>query len=113
MDPNAPLTELPHRLLAIDLASALHLRLFDPGSNFASVDYGGGAKLAGGAGMLGDPQNPQVVVAPNGGADLIYLPQDECAAAWRPISSHFSPPRIMSAPFSSMTGWANFPARCP
>jgi len=25
--------------------------------------------------LLGDPQNPQVVVTPNGGSDLIYLPQ--------------------------------------
>jgi len=75
MDPNAPLTDLSSGFLAVDLASALHLRLFDPGRNFASVDYSGGVKLANGAGMLGDPQNPQAVVVPNGGADLIYLPQ--------------------------------------
>jgi predicted AlkP superfamily pyrophosphatase or phosphodiesterase len=74
-DPNAPLTELSFGFLATDLASALHLRLFDPGKNFASVDYSSGAKLAAGAGLLGDPQNPQVVVTPNGGSDLIYLPQ--------------------------------------
>ena len=59
----------------MDLASALRLRLFNPRRNFASVDYGGGAKLAGGAGLLGDPKNPDVVVTPNGGADLIYLPK--------------------------------------
>jgi hypothetical protein len=44
------------------------------------VDYGGGAKLAGGAGLLGDPQNPDAVVVPNGGADLIYLPKDNAKA---------------------------------
>jgi arylsulfatase A-like enzyme len=74
-DPNAPLTDLSYGFLATDLASALHLRLFDPAKNFASVDYSGGAKLAAGSGLLGDPQNPQVVVTPNGGSDLIYLPQ--------------------------------------
>jgi arylsulfatase A-like enzyme len=74
-DPNAPLTELSFGFLATDLASALHLRLFDPAKNFASVDYSSGAKLGAGIGLLGDPQNPQVVVAPNGGSDLIYLPQ--------------------------------------
>jgi predicted AlkP superfamily pyrophosphatase or phosphodiesterase len=73
-DANAPLTELSSGFLAADLASALHLRLFDPARNFASVDYSAGAKLGGGSGMLGDPSNPQAVVVTNGGADLIYLP---------------------------------------
>jgi arylsulfatase A-like enzyme len=76
LDPSAPLTDLSNGFLAVDLASTLRLRLFDPGRNFASVDYGGGAKLAGGSGLLGDPQNPDAVVVPNGGADLIYLPKD-------------------------------------
>src|SRR5471032_2032809 len=74
-DPNLPLVDVNLGFLAVDLASALRLRLFNPSRNFASVDYGGGAKLAGGAGLLGDPANPDVVVAPNGGADLIYLPK--------------------------------------
>ena len=91
MDPSAPITDLGNGFLAVDLASALHLRLFDPAKSFASVDYGGGAKLAGGSGMLGDPKDPQVVVVPNGGADLIYLPQRQCAAACRrhrPVPHH-------------------------
>jgi len=70
-----PSTEIPFGFLATDLASALHMRLFDPGRSFASVDYGAGAKLSAGAGLLGDPKNPEAVVAPNGGADLIYLPK--------------------------------------
>jgi arylsulfatase A-like enzyme len=68
-------TETALGFLAVDLASTLRLRLFNPSRNFANVDYGGGAKLAGGAGLLGDPKNPDAVVAPNGGADLIYLPK--------------------------------------
>ena len=38
--------------LAVDLASALGLRLFNPGRNLASVDYGDGAKLPA-VGLLG------------------------------------------------------------
>lgn len=75
LDPDTPLTDLSSGFLAVDLASALHTSLFDPGRNFSRVDYGGGARLAGGAGLLGDPQNPDAVVVPNGGADLIYLPK--------------------------------------
>jgi arylsulfatase A-like enzyme len=76
LDPGVPLSELSSGFLAVDLASALNLRLFDPSRNFASVDFGSGAKLSpAGAGLLGDPQNPDVVVTQNGGADLIYLPK--------------------------------------
>jgi arylsulfatase A-like enzyme len=75
MDPVLPLVELSPGFLAVDLASSLRLRLFDPGRAFAPIDFGGGAKLAGGTGFLGDPKNPDVVVVPNGGADLIYLPK--------------------------------------
>ena len=67
--------DLGNGFLAIDLASALKLRLFNPARNFAGVDYSSGAKLAGGTGLLGDPANPDVVVTANGGADLIYLPK--------------------------------------
>jgi arylsulfatase A-like enzyme len=77
---DAPLIDLSNGFLATDLAHALGLRLFNPSRNFASVDYGSGAKLAGGAGLLGDPNNPDVVVAPNGGADLIYLPKQNAKA---------------------------------
>ena len=74
-DPVAPLADLSPGFLAVDLAASLHLRLFDPARAFAPVDFGSGAKLANGTGFLGDPQNPDVVVVPNGGADLIYLPK--------------------------------------
>lgn len=67
--------DIGNGFLAIDLASALKLRLFNPSRNFAAVDYGSGAKLAGGTGLLGDPADPDVVVTANGGADLIYLPK--------------------------------------
>jgi arylsulfatase A-like enzyme len=76
LNPDVPLTDLKGGFLAVDLASTLHMRLFDPMKNFASVDFAGGGELAvGSSGFLGDPQNPDVVVAPNGGTDLIYLPK--------------------------------------
>lgn len=80
MDPDVPLADLTSGFLAVDIASSLRLRLFDPAKNFASVDYGSGGKLAGGSGFIGDPGDPQAVVVANGGADLIYLPQKNAAA---------------------------------
>ena len=74
-DPALPLVDLNSGFLAVDLAFSLHLRLFDPGRAFAPVDFSGGSKLSTGTGFLGDPHNPDVVVVPNGGADLIYLPK--------------------------------------
>jgi arylsulfatase A-like enzyme len=82
-DPVLPLTDLNFGFLAVDLAASLHLRLFDPGHALMPVDFSGGGKLSSGsplstgAGFLGDPQNPDVVVVPNGGADLIYLPKTD------------------------------------
>ncbi len=72
---DAPLSDLANGFLAIDLAAALRLRLFNPSRNFVGVDYSSGAKLAGGSGLLGDPNDPDAVVTANGGADLIYLPK--------------------------------------
>jgi arylsulfatase A-like enzyme len=80
-DPVLPLADLNFGFLSVDLAASLHLRLFDPGHALMPVDFSGGGKLSSGsplstgAGFLGDPQNPDVVVVPNGGADLIYLPK--------------------------------------
>ena len=81
LDPALPLVDLNFGFLSVDLAASLHLRLYDPGRALMPVDFGGGGKMSGlgplytGAGFLGDPQNPDVVVVPNGGADLIYLPK--------------------------------------
>ncbi|MBW8708506.1 MAG: alkaline phosphatase family protein [Alphaproteobacteria bacterium] len=72
---DAPLRDLSYGFLSTDLAHALGMRLFNPSRNFAGVDYGAGATLAGGMGLLGDAKNPDAVVMANGGADLIYLPK--------------------------------------
>ncbi len=74
-DSGAALSELPSGFLAVDLAASLGLPLRNPGASGAALDFANGAKLAGGSGMLGgDPDHPDVVVAANGGSDLIYLP---------------------------------------
>jgi arylsulfatase A-like enzyme len=75
LDPSAALSDLPSGFLAVDLAAGLGLPLRNPGATGAALDIGNGAKPSGGSGMLGsDPVHPDVVVAANGGSDLIYLP---------------------------------------
>lgn len=73
---------LPPGFVAIDLAAALHLPLFDPDNRNAPV--GPGAFPKHGNGVLGaDPAKPDIVVAANGGADLIYLREPDAALAAR------------------------------
>jgi arylsulfatase A-like enzyme len=74
-NPSAPLVDLPSGFLAVDLASTLGLPLRAPGDSGPPFDFSNGAALPGGSGMLGsDPRHPDMVVAANGGSDLIYLP---------------------------------------
>jgi hypothetical protein len=75
-----PKGQIPPGFLAIDLSHDLGLGLFDPDAN--------GAKLAANAfpsranGLIGtDPAKPDVVVAANGGSDLVYLPGGDKALA--------------------------------
>jgi len=76
---------LPPGFVAIDVAHALNLPIFDPDvtasnkTSYASVDPTKGVRtrngdaLIGGTGTIASP-NPTVVVAANGGSDLIYVP---------------------------------------
>ncbi len=74
--PNVPSTLLPPGFLAIDLARALNLRLFDPDKGNAKVEAGQHPVRANG--YIGDdPDAPKVIVAANGGADLIYIPSSD------------------------------------
>ncbi len=67
---------LPPGFLALDLATALHLPLFDPDKAEVAVDGTTGQHPARGNGLIGlDHSKPDVVVAANGGSDLVYLPQ--------------------------------------
>src|SRR5690242_8197597 len=70
---DTPKDFLPMGFVALDLARALDLPLFDPNDKNARI--GDNAHPKAGNGVLGqDPAKPDVVVATNGGSDLIYLP---------------------------------------
>ncbi len=74
---DVPRALLPPGFVAIDLAHGLPMPLFDPDAQGAakSVALAAGHFPARGNGLLGkDPAHPAVVVAANGGSDLIYLP---------------------------------------
>ena len=76
----APAHLLPPGFVAIDLAHGLGLPLFDPDAKNAPVAAGETPKRSNG--LIGqDPASPDVVVAANGGSDLIYLPKGDKALA--------------------------------
>jgi hypothetical protein len=77
---------LPMGFLALDLAKLLELPLFDPNDKNARVAEGNHPKA--GNGVLGnDAAKPDVVVATNGGSDLIYLPNKDKSLARRTINA--------------------------
>src|SRR3981189_3396582 len=72
--------------LAIDLAKALNLPLFDPNNKNARIADNAHPKA--GNGVLGqDPAKPDLVVATNGGSDLIYLPNKDKKLAERTVKA--------------------------
>ena len=76
---------LPPGFLGIDMAKALGLKLFDPSGGAVDLSFhlfprGGGSILA------DDAAHPKVVIAFNGGSDLIYLPEPDKALAARVVS---------------------------
>jgi hypothetical protein len=76
---------LPPGFLAIDLAHGLGLPLSDPDGKNAPVNAG--AYPLRGNGMIGpDPAHPLVVVASNGGSDLVYLPTGDKALAAKVVA---------------------------
>jgi predicted AlkP superfamily pyrophosphatase or phosphodiesterase len=83
---DTPKDFLPMGFLALDLAKALDLPLFDPNDKNAAVTDGTHPKA--GNGVLGkDPAKPDLVVATNGGSDLIYLPNKDKKLAGRTIKA--------------------------
>jgi Type I phosphodiesterase / nucleotide pyrophosphatase len=83
---DTPKDFLPMGFLAIDLAKALNLPLFDPNDKNAAVAENAHPKA--GNGLLGqDPTKPDLVVATNGGSDLIYLPNNDKKLAERTIKA--------------------------
>jgi Type I phosphodiesterase / nucleotide pyrophosphatase len=83
---DTPKDFLPMGFLALDLAKALDLPLFDPNDKNAAVT--GNAHPKAGNGVLGkDPTKPDLVVATNGGSDLIYLPNGDRKLAAKTIKA--------------------------
>jgi arylsulfatase A-like enzyme len=76
---------LPPGFLAIDIAKGLGLPLFDPDDKNAAVADNTFPKGRGN-GLIGpDPTKPDVVVAANGGSDLVYVPSKDRALTKRVV----------------------------
>src|SRR6266852_6071179 len=83
---DTPKDFLPMGFLAIDLAKALNLPLFDPNDKNARIAENTHPKA--GNGVLGqDSAKPDLVVATNGGSDLIYLPNKDKKLAERAVKA--------------------------
>ncbi|MHC2105399.1 alkaline phosphatase family protein [Methylobacterium sp. CM6246] len=81
-----PARQLPPGFLAIDLAHDLGLTLFDPDAKGAKVEAGTFPSRANG--LIGtDPAKPDVVVAANGGSDLVYVPNGDTALARQVVAA--------------------------
>ena len=67
---------LPAGFLAIDLAHGLDMSMLDPDAKYGPIDPGKHPSK-GNALIGGDKDHPKVVVAANGGSDLVYLPDGD------------------------------------
>jgi len=77
---------LPPGFVAIDIAAALGMPLYDPDAKNALI--AGNSHSKWGNGLIGpDPNKPEIVVAANGGSDLVYLPKKNRALAVRVVSA--------------------------
>ena len=83
---DTPASLLPLGFLAIDLATALDLPLIDHESNFAAAGEDTHPRL-GNAMIGGDRDHPRVVIASNGGSDLIYVPEGDRELAGKVIKA--------------------------
>ena len=73
---DVPAGQVPPGFVAIDLAQALGMPLADPDAKGSPVDPKIGKHPSRANGLIGgNPDSPEVVVAANGGSDLVYLPQ--------------------------------------
>ena len=81
-----PANLLPPGFLAIDIAHALGMNLYDPDAKSAQLNAGSFGVRSNG--LIGpDPAHPLVVVAANGGSDLVYLPTGDRALAARVVAA--------------------------
>ena len=86
---DAPAGQLPLGFVALDLAHALNLPLIDPDDGYKTI--GENRHPKNGNGLIGGTaDSPKVVVAANGGSDLIYLPDDDKVLAKKIVDSLLS-----------------------
>lgn len=91
--------DLPPGFLAIDLADALGLPLYDPHLHVV-VDYRHGHHPGYGDGFIGaNPERPDIVVVANGGSDLIYLHGEDPKAEARRVAAVLSAEDYVSGMF--------------
>ena len=84
--PDVPQGLLPPGFVAIDIATALGMPLYDPDAKNAVVAKGSHPSRSNG--VVGpDPNRPDVVVAANGGSDLVYLPKKDRRLAGRVVTA--------------------------
>jgi hypothetical protein len=86
---DTPEGRLPLGFVALDLAHALDERLIDPDALYQPVADGQHPRFGNGL-IGGEPNRPKVVVAANGGSDLIYLPDGDRDTAKRVIDTLLS-----------------------
>ncbi len=83
---DVPAGLLPPGFVALDIAKALSMPLHDPDNKNGAVEAGTYPKR--GNGLIGaDPAKPDVVVASNGGSDLIYIPGKDRALATKVVEA--------------------------
>ncbi len=83
---DTPDGHLPLGFVAIDLAHALNMPLIDPDDGYRTIAAGQHTRAGNGL-IGGDKDRPKVVVAANGGSDLIYIPDGDEALAKRVIDA--------------------------
>jgi len=107
---DVPAGLLPPGFVAFDLAKALGLPLNDPDDKNAAVGVGKYPKR--GNGLIGnDPEKPEVVVASNGGSDLVYVPNKDAALAGKVIEALLSQDYVSGLFVDSEIG--SFPGTLP
>jgi hypothetical protein len=79
-------SQLPPGFLALDLAHVLGMTLFDPDAKpeARNAPVADGTFPSRGNGLIGgDPGKPDIIVASNGGSDLVYIPSGDKILAAR------------------------------
>jgi hypothetical protein len=107
---DVPAGLLPPGFVAIDLSQALTMPLNDPDNKNEAVAAGTYPKR--GNGLIGaDPAKPDVVVAANGGSDLVYVPSKDKALTGKIVEALLAQDYISGLFVDSEIG--SFPGTLP